>query len=106
MSSAPTQRRSLSESLTTKLRNQWPLLLVLLSMLASCVVLATGHWRRGAFLFGLTVGLAGFLRLVLPRGQAGLLAVRSRWTDVAILLLSAASLLGLTLVVPPTRPGG
>ena len=87
-----------------KLRNQWTLLLVLVSMAASCTIMATGHWRRGAFAFGMTVLLAGVFRLVLPSRLVGLLAVRSRWFDTALLLVAAAALLALTLVVPPSPP--
>ncbi|MGA4509010.1 DUF3017 domain-containing protein [Propionibacteriaceae bacterium G1746] len=87
-----------------RLRNQWPLLLVLVAMGASCVVMATGHWRRGAFAFGSAVVLAGLLRMVLPSRRAGLLALRARWFDTVLLLVAGAALLALTLVVPPSPP--
>lgn len=91
-------------SMLTKLRNQWTLFLVLAAMTASCTIMATGHWRRGAFAFGMTVLLAGFFRMVLPTRRVGLLAVRSRWFDTVLLLGTAAALLALTLVVPPSPP--
>ncbi|WP_203569142.1 DUF3017 domain-containing protein [Aestuariimicrobium ganziense] len=84
--------------------NQWPLLVVLAGLAASCVVLATGHWRRGAFAAGCAVLLAAVLRAVLPRRVAGLLAVRSRWFDTLVLLVCGAAMLVLTLVVPPSSP--
>lgn len=87
-----------------KLRNQWTLFLVLVAMSASCAIMATGHWRRGAFAFAMTVLLAGFFRLVLPTRRVGLLAVRSRWFDSALLVLAGAALVALTLVVPPSPP--
>ena len=83
---------------------QWPLFLVLLSMVASGIIISTGHWRRGAFAFSCTVGLAGVLRLLLPTRVAGLLAVRARWLDALLLLVVAAAMVFLTLVVPPSRP--
>ncbi|MGA4669238.1 DUF3017 domain-containing protein [Propionibacteriaceae bacterium Y1923] len=88
----------------TKLRNQWTLFLVLLAMAGSCAYFAAGHWRRGAFAFGMTVLLAGVFRLVLPTRRVGLLAVRSRWFDCLLLLGAAAALIMLTLVVPPSPP--
>lgn len=97
-------KESVAGGLVTKLRNQWTLFLVLLAMAGSCGILATGHWRRGAFAFGLTVLLAGLFRLVLPGRKVGLLAVRSRWFDVLLLLAAAAALLALTLVVPHSPP--
>lgn len=100
---APAQHTG-AGSLLVKLRNQWTLFLVLLAMATSCTILATGHWRRGAFAFGLTVLLAGLFRLVLPTRRVGLLAVRSRWFDTTLLLAAAAALLALTLVVPPSPP--
>lgn len=85
-------------------RNQWPLLLVLVCLAGSCLIISTGHWRRGAFAFACTVALAGLLRLVLPSRVAGLLTVRSRWMDVLLLLAAATGLVLLTLVVPPSPP--
>lgn len=99
-----TDPASRASSFITKARNQWALLLVLVAMAGSCAVMATGHWRRGAFAFGLSVLLAGLLRLVLPSRIAGLLAVRSRWFDTLLLLAAAGAMLALTLVVPPSPP--
>lgn len=84
---------------------QWPLVLVLLSLAGSLAITATGHWRRGAFAVGCTVLLAGVLRGVLPDRRAGLLAVRGRWFDTALLLVAAGAMLAVTMVVPHTRPG-
>lgn len=86
--------------------NQWPLLLVLVALTGSALVLTTGHWRKGAFAAGCAVVLAGLLRAVLPSRVAGLLAVRSRWFDTALLLLCGAAMVVLTLVVPKSSPPG
>lgn len=85
-------------------RRQWPIVLVLLCLLVSCAVLATGHWRRGAFAFACTVALAGVLRTLLPSRMVGLLKVRSRWADALLLVTAAAALLVLVLVVPASTP--
>ncbi|MEL4505158.1 DUF3017 domain-containing protein [Luteococcus sp. H138] len=85
--------------------NQWPLAAVLLCLAVSLGITATGHWRRGAFAIGCSVLLGGILRMVLPNRVAGLLAVRQRWFDVALLLIVGGAILGLTLVVPHSKPG-
>jgi len=86
--------------------NQWPLLVVLAALAAGCVVMTTGHWRKGAFTAGCAVLLAAALRAVLPRRVAGLLAVRSRWFDALLLVLCGAAMVVLTLVVPPSPASG
>ncbi|WP_420174641.1 DUF3017 domain-containing protein [Luteococcus sp. OSA5] len=85
--------------------NQWPLALVMVALLTSLGVTATGHWRRGAFAIGCSVLLAGALRAVLPARVAGLLAVRQRWFDATLLLLVGGAMLVLTLLVPHSKPG-
>ena len=72
----------------------WALTVCLLGVIASAIVMGTGHWRRGAMVFAASVLMAGILRVVLPDQFAGLLAVRSRWID-SVLLLG----LGLVMVV-------
>ena len=67
---------------------------MLLVVGAGLVVGGAGAWRAGAWCVAAGVLLAGVLRLLLPARRAGLLAVRSRRLDVALLLL-----LGLVLAV-------
>lgn len=74
------------ENLRRLLRAQWPILTVAAIFLVSLVLVATGFWRRGAFLIGVGVGVAAVLRLVLPDGRAGLLVVRSRSLDFATMM--------------------
>ncbi|MEL4358080.1 MULTISPECIES: DUF3017 domain-containing protein [unclassified Luteococcus] len=85
--------------------NQWPLTAVLICLACSLGITATGHWRRGAFAIGCSVLLAGLLRMLLPNRVAGLLVVRRRWFDVLLLLTVGGAIIGLTLVVPPFKPG-
>ena len=85
-------------------RKQWPLASVLICLAISLGITATGHWRRGAFAISCSALLGGVLRAVLPNRVAGLLAVRSRWFDTALLLVVGGALLALTLVVPHSKP--
>ncbi|NQW31159.1 MAG: DUF3017 domain-containing protein [Actinomycetales bacterium] len=59
--------------------------LVLLGIALSMIFVATDHFRRGSLVLAVSVVLAAFLRLFLPENQAGMLAVRSKSVDVAIL---------------------
>ncbi|MDO4783735.1 MAG: DUF3017 domain-containing protein [Propionibacteriaceae bacterium] len=88
----------------TRLLAQWPLLTVLATLCCGAGVAATGHWRWASFILGCGVSLAAFWRLVLPRRLIGLLAVRSRWFDVAVTGLMGLGIVALTLIVPPMRP--
>lgn len=85
--------------------NQWPLTAVLVCLAVALGITATGHWRRGAFAIGCSVVLAGLLRMLLPNRVAGLLVVRQRWFDVALLLIVGGAMLAITMVVPHSKPG-
>lgn len=84
--------------------NQWPLVVVLGCLTVAYGIVATGHWRKGAFAVGCSVVLAGLLRAVLPTKTVGLLAVRARWFDTLLLVLCGGAMLVLTMVVPPSSP--
>jgi hypothetical protein len=79
---------------------QLPLVGVLAVVAAGLVVGALGAWRVGALAIGVGIVLAGLLRLALPVRRVGLLAVRSRRLDVAVLLLLGAALVALAASVP------
>jgi hypothetical protein len=64
------------------------------------VIVAFGRWRKGLFVVALGLLCGGFLRLVLPARRAGVLAVRSRITDVVTLAALGAAVLLLAAVVP------
>ena len=64
---------------------EWPISLVLLGIALSMIFVANDHFRRGSLVLAVSVVLAAFLRLFLPENQAGMLAVRSKSVDVAIL---------------------
>lgn len=82
-----------------------------LPLLAAVLVAAVGlvtaaafdHWRYGSGLVGLGLCLAAALRLGLPQRQAGLLVVRSRGVDAAVLLLLGLTVVALANTIPATR---
>ncbi len=80
---------------------QWPLMSVLFGLLASLVIVATDHFKRGSVLFAAFVVGAFLLRLVLPDRGAGWLAVRSRGIDLAVLAFLGLGLMVFALIVPP-----
>ncbi len=61
------------------------------------------RWRVGSGIIGLALLLAAALRLTLPARQAGLLVVRSRAIDAAVLLTLGFALVALANTIPVTR---
>jgi hypothetical protein len=77
--------------------------------LASCVAVAglglvlvavLDRWRLGSGVVGLAFCLAAALRLTLPARQAGLLVVRSKGVDAAVLLVLGFALVTLANTIP------
>ena len=62
-----------------------PLTVVLVVVAAGLVVIATGHWRRGAAVLGGAAAIGAVLRLVVRDGAIGPLGVRGRTFDVSFL---------------------
>jgi hypothetical protein len=56
--------------------------LVMLVLLLAMVRIVEYHWREGAAVIGGALLLAAWMRSRLPSERAGLLAIRSRGTDV------------------------
>ncbi len=79
---------------------EWPISLVLLGIALSMIFVATDHFRRGSLVLAVSVVLAAFLRLFLPENQAGMLAVRSKSVDVAILAVLGVGSAIFALWVP------
>lgn len=77
-----------------------PALLVLAAVAAGLGLTAAGHWRAGLYAVGLALLLGAGLRSSLPERSAGLLAVRSRGLDAALLLVLGAGVLVLANSVP------
>lgn len=80
---------------------EWPLAIVMAVVLAGLAVVASGHFRRGTVVLSFGVALALFLRLLLPSRDAGMLRVRSKRIDVAVLTVLAVGTGVLSLWVPP-----
>lgn len=81
---------------------QWPLLVVVVGVLAGLVVVVVGEttWRAGSLLIGVSLVVGALERLVLPSRGAGLLQVRSKPFDVSVLALVGVGVLVLAMVVP------
>jgi hypothetical protein len=80
-------------------------LLVLGVVAAALVVVALDEWRSGMRLMGGALIFAAAVRLVLRRRDAGMLAVRHKVLDAAILIVLGGSLIFLAGSIPD-QPGG
>ncbi|WP_313896146.1 DUF3017 domain-containing protein [Streptomyces sp. YIM 98790] len=78
---------------------QWPLLAVLAGTLTGLLVMTVGDFRIGLLIVGCAMLGGCVLRLVLP--AVGMLAVRSRFTDVMTYGLLGALIVVLTLMAQP-----
>ncbi|WP_067854897.1 MULTISPECIES: DUF3017 domain-containing protein [Aeromicrobium] len=67
-------------------------------------LVGVGHWRAGLLVVGVTFGLGGLARAVVPQDHVGMLRVRGRTFDIVWLTLLGVSLAVLALVVPPGPP--
>ncbi len=74
--------------------------LVLLAVGAGIAVAALLDWRAGCYVVGVALLVAAALRTSLPERGAGMLAVRSRGLDAAVLLLLGTGVLLLANSVP------
>ena len=75
-------------------------LLALAAVVAGVCVAFFDGWRSGVRWIGGALLFAAACRLLVPRGQAGMLAVRSRWLDV----LMVAGVGGLLLLLARSIP--
>jgi len=73
--------------------------LVALGLISGLVVIGLGSVRWGGFVISGALFAGALLRLVLPAGRAGGLVVRSRPTDVIILLGMAVALFVIVVAV-------
>ena len=80
--------------------NPWALLLSLGVLGAGIVFASLGRWRMASLLIGGDLLVAALLRLALPRMSSGLLVVRRRWIDVAVLTTLGVGVVILAFVVP------
>ena len=91
--------------ITARSLRQWPLIVVVIGVAAGLVIAVVGEdtWRLGCLVIGASLGVGAVERIALPRGEAGLLQVRSKPFDVAVLGLCAAAVILLAIVVPAGR---
>lgn len=80
---------------------EWPLLVAVAGIVLGLLVNLLNGWRVGAIVVGVSVLLAGGLRLFLPVRVLGLLVVRSRPVDVAVLVGAGTAITVLAAIVPP-----
>ncbi|WP_405711946.1 DUF3017 domain-containing protein [Streptomyces xanthophaeus] len=78
---------------------QWPMLAVLTATAAGLLATAMGHPRIGCLVIGVALIVASVLRRVLP--SVGMLAVRSRFTDMVTYGLLGVAITLLALVMEP-----
>lgn len=83
-----------------------PLVAVLVGLAVGLLLTWLHHPRIGMYAISASLGAAALLRVLLRPGEAGLLVVRSRTTDVAVLTALALALLVLASVTPFPRAGG
>jgi hypothetical protein len=92
-------------SVAARSLKQWPLLIVVGGVVLGLgiAVLSEDSWRLGCLVIGCSLGVGAVERLALPRRDAGLLQVRGRAFDIAVLALTGAAIIALAILVPPGR---
>ncbi|WP_432476860.1 DUF3017 domain-containing protein [Nocardioides sp. GXQ0305] len=75
-------------------------LVSLLGVGCGLVIVMIGDWRLGVRFAGGSLLFAAACRLLLPRHHAGMLAVRNRWFDTAVLSLLGGALVVLAGSIP------
>lgn len=78
---------------------QWPLLAVMGGVGLGLLIVALDAFRAGTVLIGLSLLAGAFLRWALP--EVGMLAVRSRFTDMLTYGLLGAAIVLLSLMAQP-----
>ncbi|MEO6204671.1 MAG: DUF3017 domain-containing protein [Mycobacteriales bacterium] len=85
------------------MKRELPILAVVLVVGSGLFAASVLHtWRWGSGIVGLGFCLAAALRLTLPSRQAGLLVVRSRGVDAAVLLVLGLAVVALANAIPVT----
>ncbi|MFF5494921.1 DUF3017 domain-containing protein [Streptomyces aquilus] len=78
---------------------QWPILAVLATVAVGLLVIATDQFRVGSLLIGAGLLAGGVLRWLLP--DVGMLAVRSRFTDIVTYGVLGTAIALLALMAQP-----
>lgn len=82
-------------------RAQWPIVSVFAIFLLAFVLVAAGFWRRGSLLIGIGAGVAAAYRLLLSEERAGLLVVRSRGIDFAMMTTVSVVMMYVASTIDP-----
>ncbi|WP_344163749.1 DUF3017 domain-containing protein [Streptomyces polychromogenes] len=90
--------RAIPGAVSTPAR-QWPMLSVLAATAAGLLTTAVGHPRIGCLVIGIALIGAAVLRRALP--SVGMLAVRSRFTDMVTYGVLGVAITLLALVMEP-----
>jgi hypothetical protein len=80
------------------LLGELPLALMIGGVALGLVIIGLHHFRWGNLLIAGSLIAGAFFRLVLPTRRAGLLAIRSRFTDVVTMSVMGGSLMLLALI--------
>ena len=75
-------------------------LVVVAMAVTGLVITVAGAWRTGLSWMGAGLLIGAACRLLLPERRAGMLRIRRKPADVAMMSLAGAALLVLTVVVP------
>ncbi|MGY4390077.1 DUF3017 domain-containing protein [Streptomyces sp. TE12347] len=94
--------RAVPGAVSTPVR-QWPMLSVLTATAVGLLATAFGHPRVGCLAIGVALIAASVMRRVLP--SVGMLAVRSRFTDMITYGLLGVAITLLALVMAAPKPG-
>jgi uncharacterized membrane protein len=80
----------------------WPVVVVLVGVVAGLVIalVVDSGWRLGCLVIGGSLGVGALERIALPSREAGLLQVRSKAFDAAMLIVLAVTIVALAVVVP------
>lgn len=79
-------------------------LLLLLAVSIGLALVAAGPWRLGVGVVGAAFVGASIARVVTPPDHVGMLRVRGKSFDITWTMVLGASLLVLSVVVPPGPP--
>lgn len=78
-------------------------LLVVGMAVTGLAIVAAGAWRTGVSWMGAGLLVGALARVVLPERRAGMLRVRRKSVDVAMLTLAGVTLIVLAIVIPNQR---
>lgn len=84
---------------------QWPLLIIVAGVALGLGIAFLGDstWRLGSLVIGASLVVGAVERVALPNREAGLLQVRGKGFDVAVLALTGTAIVVLAIIVPDGR---